>query len=226
MTTALRKTTAALLCLTGTLLCSELRAEELYVIEYIVVNVNSEPDGSGERVATIRSGDRVEVIERNEGYVNVRLSSGAEGWVKAAYLSSDPPLRKQLEERNAEITRLRQQLDRTKSELAEARAAATRAQESAKATTKDSKPQTTAVVAPQVGEPGVVAMEQAPAKPEDSAEHVDAPPIFARPEENESAPGWRWVVGSSAATLIGGFALGWRTLDRRIRRKYGGLKIY
>ena len=26
--------------------------------------------------------------------------------------------------------------------------------------------------------------------------------------------------------LIAGFVLGWRMLDRRIRRKYGGLRIY
>ena len=28
------------------------------------------------------------------------------------------------------------------------------------------------------------------------------------------------------ARLLVGFALGWRTLDRSIRRKYGGLRIY
>jgi hypothetical protein len=34
-------------------------------------------------------------------------------------------------------------------------------------------------------------------------------------------------VGLSAlAALAVGFALGWRTLDRTIRKKYGGLKIY
>lgn len=39
-------------------------------------------------------------------------------------------------------------------------------------------------------------------------------------------PTWEWVIGASAAALIVGFLLGWRTLDRRIRKKYGGLKIY
>jgi len=33
-------------------------------------------------------------------------------------------------------------------------------------------------------------------------------------------------VGSAAVSLGCGFLLGWRTLDRRIRRKYGGLRIY
>jgi hypothetical protein len=39
-------------------------------------------------------------------------------------------------------------------------------------------------------------------------------------------PVWPWVLGAAAAALLGGFALGWRMLDRRIRRKYGGLRIY
>jgi hypothetical protein len=33
-------------------------------------------------------------------------------------------------------------------------------------------------------------------------------------------------VGASAVMLFVGFVAGWRTLDRRIRQKYGGLKIY
>jgi phosphate/sulfate permease len=37
---------------------------------------------------------------------------------------------------------------------------------------------------------------------------------------------WHWVAGTAAIALVIGFVLGWRTLDRRIRKKYGGLKIY
>jgi hypothetical protein len=34
------------------------------------------------------------------------------------------------------------------------------------------------------------------------------------------------VLGASVVALVVGFMLGWRTLDRRIRKKYGGLRIY
>ncbi|MGO9804116.1 MAG: hypothetical protein ACLPTL_11840 [Steroidobacteraceae bacterium] len=37
---------------------------------------------------------------------------------------------------------------------------------------------------------------------------------------------WEWLVGAALLALAGGFVLGWRVLDRRIRRKYGGLRIY
>ena len=39
-------------------------------------------------------------------------------------------------------------------------------------------------------------------------------------------PTWQWVIGTAVVSLIVGFMLGWRTLDRRIRKKYGGLRIY
>jgi hypothetical protein len=39
-------------------------------------------------------------------------------------------------------------------------------------------------------------------------------------------PTWLWALGSSLVALVIGFALGWRMLDRRIRAKYGGLRIY
>ena len=53
------------------------RAQTLYVIEQLVVNVNSAPDGSGERVATLKSGERVEVLERSGDAVHVRLPAAA-----------------------------------------------------------------------------------------------------------------------------------------------------
>jgi phosphate/sulfate permease len=42
----------------------------------------------------------------------------------------------------------------------------------------------------------------------------------------EIEPTWEWVISAAALALVVGFWLGWRTLDRRIRKKYGGLRIY
>jgi Bacterial SH3 domain len=60
----------------------------------------------------------------------------------------------------------------------------------------------------------------APALPSD-------PPAAAAQERPQSArPIWQWALGCAVLALLAGFALGWRMLDRRIRRKYGGLRIY
>ena len=50
-------------------------------------------------------------------------------------------------------------------------------------------------------------------------------------DDAERVPGqvrgaWGWLAGAALLALAVGFVLGWRMLDRRIRRKYGGLRIY
>jgi hypothetical protein len=52
------------------------------------------------------------------------------------------------------------------------------------------------------------------------------PSPFMSAQDPKAQPTWLWVVGSSVAALTLGFVAGWRMLDRRIRRKYGGLRIY
>jgi hypothetical protein len=39
-------------------------------------------------------------------------------------------------------------------------------------------------------------------------------------------PSWLWTGVAALIALAIGFGLGWRVLDRRIRAKYGGLRIY
>jgi len=59
------------------------------------------------------------------------------------------------------------------------------------------------------------------------AERVAAVPP---PEEPAGAPParsfWGWLAATALLALGAGFLLGWRLLDQRIRRRYGGLRIY
>lgn len=184
-------------------------AEPLYVVETLVVNVSTTPDGSGERVASIRSGDRVELLERRGDQTKVHLSNGAEGWIKSSYLSADPPLRQRLEERTQELEKSQQRVTQLESELSQARLIAN---------AKPAQPETTPRPAP---EPPIAAQPAPPPSPS----LAKARSIF--PDANpQGRPTWKWVVGSSAFCLLVGFIFGWRTLDARIRRKYGGLRIY
>ncbi len=58
----------------------------------------------------------------------------------------------------------------------------------------------------------------------DQAAHE--PPYFMTPPDAPARPVWHWALGSFVVALGLGFALGWQVLDRRIRSKYGGLRIY
>ncbi len=183
--------------------------EALYVIEQLIISVSAESDGSGERVASIRSGDRVEVLERQGEYVRVKLRTGPEGWVKASYLSSDPPLRERFDAQTQALEQARAQVTKLEAELAQARDAAAAEQPAAPIPSDPSLTMTAAQVQEQ---------------PVSTAVTSDAPMLSPRPPLHTAI--WPWALGSSTVALIAGFVLGWRMLDRRIRRKYGGLRIY
>jgi Bacterial SH3 domain len=189
------KSAACLAAVIGLCVTMSARAETLYVIEQLVVNVTTSPDGAGDRVASIRSGDRVELIERQDDQAHVKLGSGAEGWVKSSYLSADPPLRQRLDERTEELEKTKRRVEQLENELEQAK-----------------------LIAPPAPPPVAE-------RPPEAAPPERSHTIF--PDVNPSGrPTWKWVVGSSAVCLFLGFALGWRALDRKIRRKYGGLRIY
>jgi hypothetical protein len=172
--------------LAGALVAAGARAETLYVIDELIVSVSSTADDGGERIASIHSGDSVEVLERRSNYSHVRLLSGTLGWVRTAYLSAALPLRRQLAARTLELDRLNAQVAQL-----QATANATRS-----------------------GSPAVRKLAS------------DPPLAAADPSAPFERPLWQWALGFCLFGLIGGFALGWRMLDRRIRRKYGGLRIY
>lgn len=61
---------------------------------------------------------------------------------------------------------------------------------------------------------------------------LDAERAVALPSPEEAAGAqparslWEWLLVTALLALAAGFFLGWRLLDRRIRARYGGLRIY
>jgi hypothetical protein len=197
------------LCLVAIVLAvPRVHAEPLYVIDQLVVSVSSAPAGAGEHIATIHSGERVELLSRQGDEAQIRLPNGTEGWVKGSYLSGELPLQRRLLDRTAEVEKLKMDVSRLQSELATARTAASTAPAPATATPA-----------------AVPAAPPAAGSPPSSATVRDAG-FFLTPPDQPAHPVWEWVLAASTGTLALGFLAGWRALDRRIRRKYGGLRIY
>lgn len=208
----------ASLCVLALMLTAPaVHADPIYVIEQLVVSVTSAPGAEGERVSQVKSGDKLELIEREGDETHVRLSNGKDGWVKSSYLTADPPLQTRLTERTAEVEKLKQDADKLRQEgdklkqdvsRLEAQLAASRAAHTA---TSDSPP-----AAPS---PSPVATESSSPTPAHET-------VFLQSPERPGATPWLLLLGISAVMLLVGFAIGWKTLDGRIRRKYGGLRIY
>lgn len=170
-------------------------ADPIYVIEQLVVSVASAPAGEGERVAQVKSGDKLELIERQGDEAHVRLANGKEGWIKSSYLSSEEPLSHKLSERVAEVDKLKQDISRLESEVKAAR----------------------------------VVHNTPPPEPAPAPVSTPVPvreTVFLRSPDRPGQTPWAFLLGTSAVMLLVGFVIGWKTLDRRIRQKYGGLRIY
>jgi hypothetical protein len=69
----------------------------------------------------------------------------------------------------------------------------------------------------------------APAPAGRPAAEDPAPPagaMFAAGSDTRPREVWPWTLGAALLGLAVGFAVGLLVLDRHIRRKYGGLRIY
>ncbi len=97
---------ASTLCL----LASGVQAERAWVKDELRLNIRT---GAGTRyriVGVLQTGDRVEILSREEGWTQVRASSGREGWIPSGYLQPNVPARMTLERHAAESVELREQV--------------------------------------------------------------------------------------------------------------------
>jgi hypothetical protein len=190
------------------LLAARVTAATAYVTDELVLGVYSAENGQGQRLATLHSGATVGTLAVSGEFTQVRLNDGTIGWVKSAYLTTREPV-------TVRIKRLEEELDQrraTTPALAEA-AARTEALQlkrelASKQSELDGARAAAALLAAASGLPGAASPGGAMAGAATASAHP-----------------WMWIL----AVLIGlfsGFWLGYATLARRIRQKFGGLKVY
>jgi hypothetical protein len=185
------------------LLAIKSMAATAYVSDELVLGVYAEENNQGQRLATLHSGTQVETLAQNGEFTQVRLSDGTTGWVKSAFLTTNEPA-------VVRVKQLQEELDRSRATTpALAEAAARSEVERLKLE----------LAAKQV-ELGAARGVSAPA-----AVPAETGPLAAI--QAAAAPRWPVLAGIAVAIGLGcGFWLGYATLARRIRHKFGGLKVY
>jgi uncharacterized protein YgiM (DUF1202 family) len=193
------------------LLAASAAAGTAYVSDELVLGLYTEQNSQGQRLATLHSGAGVDTLAVSGEFTQVRLSDGTIGWVKSAYLTTREPatvrvkrLEEELDRRRATTPALaeaaaRSEVEQLKRELATKQTELDAAQNALAAPAAASGLGTTGVASPG-GAPGGL-----PGVP---------PARFGA-----------WAL-SVLLALAGGFWLGYAALARRIKQKFGGLKVY
>jgi SH3 domain protein len=183
----------------------------LFVSDRLVLNVYAEPDQAGERVASIETGDAVTELERVENLIRVRLEDGREGWVGANYLTTEAPAAVRLRElQRAGKSAVQAAEQKSADEIARLKQDAAKLQFELTALKANAASPTAASPMPASSE-------------EESVEADVAQSAPASASQDRAI--WMWPVVVLLAGGLG-FTAGYKTLAGRIRRKFGGLKIY
>jgi hypothetical protein len=180
-------------------------AATAYVSDELVLGVYAEENNQGQRLATLHSGSSVETLAQNGDFTQVRLSDGTTGWVKSAFLTVNEPA-------VVRIKRLEEELDRSRATTPALAEAAARSEverlklvlAAQQAELDTARAGGSAAVAATAPAPGPLAALHAAAAP-------------------------RWSIIAAASGAVGlacGFWLGYAMLARRVRHKFGGIKVY
>lgn len=194
------------------LVCAVAHAQQLFVADKLVLNVYAEPDQGSDKIATLETGDSVEALERAESFMRVRLQDGREGWVGANYLTGEAPALVRLKELQreqksaaqtqsaGEIARLQKQNATLQSEI-------------------DQLKRKAAVVAP------AAAAEEVSRESAPEPDNAQGQTVSLDNTAYEAGTAWIWAA-FALVMGVAGYTLGYQTLARHVRKKFGGVKIY
>lgn len=96
-------------------------AERAWVSGDLRLNLRSGPGNQYRILGVLNTGDALQVLERTENWTKVRTDAGEDGWIPGGYLKPQPPPTLRLEKLEAEVSNLREALEKTEREAAELR---------------------------------------------------------------------------------------------------------
>ena len=172
----------------------------VYVTDELRLGLYSGEDTSGRARKTLLSGARLTVLERSLMSIRVRTDDGDEGWVKTAYIVEVEPARSKLARVEAEAAA-------TSSRLAEAEAALVEATEQ------------TADLNTQLAEANAGITELPALREENTA-------LRAALEEGGIKVPLLWLIAAALISAVVGGLIGYWLLDRRVRSRFGGMRLY
>jgi len=190
------KGTAKFLLLGVSLYAGTVMAETIYVHDYLRLGIRANPNSSETPIAVVTTGESLEVLQRQGGYIKVRSEDGVEGWVSKAYVSGEKPARLRLDQ-------LQEEYKRQQAELKDLRKEMTAALERNELLDK------------QLSE----------FMNENASLHQQVSRFYSKSAKNRQQYLWLYQSLGVIALFLFGVFLGIRWQKRRIAERLGGLEI-
>lgn len=191
-------------------------AATAYVTDELVLGVYAAQNTQGPRLATLHSGAQVETLAVSGDATQVRLPDGTTGWVKTAYLITTEPA-------TVRIKQLQEELDRSRATTPELAEAAER-NEVERLTRELAK--RSELGADAAAGKGVSALATSGTGTDGTATAGTAA-AGRRAADGSGSGAHTWLWGLAVVAALGcGFWLGYAALARRIKFKFGGIKVY
>lgn len=194
-----------LLTLVVAILCAPVASgaaegDVVWVTDELRLGLFAGEDTAGRASRTLLSGARLTVLERSLMSIRVRTEDGQEGWVKTAYIVEREPARARLASVEAEAAGTLERLAATEAELEQASAEV----RTLSAELTDAR----------------AGITELPALREENAA------LTAQLNEGGPRIPLTWVIVAVLISALIGGLVGYWLLDRRVRSRFGGLRVY
>jgi len=185
-------------------LSATVSAETAYVTDNLRLGLHQAADTSDRAFQTLESGQEIEVLNRDRNYAHVRLPDGVEGYLKAAYLVFDKPAKLIVAETQARVEQLEKELADTHEAFA--------------------VPGATIAALRQQLEQAQTDLESQSNQVEELTEANEN--YRSRHDQFKYSLPLPWVGSAMIVCLLCGFLAGLWWIDRKSRRRHGGIRVY
>jgi len=172
----------------------------VYVTDELRLGLYSTEETTGRAARTLLSGARLTVLERALMSIRVRTDDGDEGWVKTAYIVEAEPARSRLARVEAEAAETTARLAESETALATATAEAN-------------------TLVADLAEARAGITELPAIRAENAA-------LEAELNEGGIRVPLSWLIVAALISAVLGGLIGYWLLDRRVRSRFGGLRVY
>ena len=245
-----------------------------YITDNIDLEVHAQPLGQGAVLATINSGDSVEVLSSDGDYARITTKNNITGWIEARYLSDEINTRTELQTLQTKVRDLQAELNTTKDALSKTQKSSLSdtelktlqknakdagwmrvelkkardqikeledAAKSRKASSSDAQKELTDLRAQntelqqKLGAALLISNAQGDSNMEDVTEapaedNGEASVTASTTEPAQDHAGMQikleWFLGSIVSAIIIGIIVGMVWLDKRMRSRHGGFRLY